>query len=150
VAADDRGHGAGDVLRTLLVAGGFAFAVVLVVIFIYPELGLLSSLLIMAAVTLMLVRAYSLGHRYRCARCGDVFRVPLLVDLLTMGGIGKNPDGTYHNWKSLTCPRCGRRSRAVVVKHFGDEVGDADAYADAEGGRRRRPRSRQRRGGRQR
>ncbi|HMK92772.1 MAG TPA: hypothetical protein VK576_07220, partial [Thermoleophilia bacterium] len=31
-------------------------------------------------------------------------------------GIGKNADGTYHTWKSLTCPSCGKRTRAVAVR----------------------------------
>jgi len=107
--------GLSSVLRKLLVVGGFAFALLTVILIIYPWGGLLPSVLVMLATTIMLVRAYSLGYRYRCGACGKGFRVPLVVDVLTMSGIGKNPDGTYYNWKSLTCPHCGERSKAVVV-----------------------------------
>ena len=107
--------GLSSVLRKLLVVGGFAFALLTVILVIYPWGGLLPSALVMVATTIMLVRAYSLGYRYRCGACGKGFRVPLVVDVLTMSGIAKNPDGTYYNWKSLTCPHCGQRSKAVVV-----------------------------------
>ena len=107
--------GLSSVLRKLLVVAGFAFALLTVILVIYPWGGLLPSALVMVATTIMLVRAYSLGYRYRCGACGKGFRVPLVVDVLTMSGIAKNPDGTYYNWKSLTCPHCGERSKAVVV-----------------------------------
>lgn len=107
--------GFSSVVRKLLIVAGFAFSVIMVVLFIYPWGGWLPSVLVMLATTFMLVRAYSLGYRYRCGNCGRGFRVPLLVDLFTMSAIGKNPDGTYFNWKSLTCPNCGQRSKAVVV-----------------------------------
>ena len=29
---------------------------------------------------------------------------------------GKNPDGTYYSYKTLTCPNCGKRTKARVVK----------------------------------
>ena len=106
----------GDVLRRLIVGGGLVFAFILIILIIYPRYGWLYSLLLMVIVTFMLVRAYSMGYRYICANCGRAFKVPLVVDFLTFSGMGKNPDGTYHTWKSLTCPHCGRRTRAVAVR----------------------------------
>ena len=105
-----------DVARRVLVGAGFAFSFFLVVLVIQPRYGWPFSLGLMLIVTIMLVRAYSMGYRYRCASCGTVFKVPLPVDFLTFSGMGKNRDGTYHTWKSLTCPSCGRRTRAVAVR----------------------------------
>ncbi|MGD0998528.1 MAG: zinc ribbon domain-containing protein [Thermoleophilia bacterium] len=112
-----------DVLRRLLVVVGFAVAFAMVIMLIYPHYGLAFSLLIMLVLAVFLVRAYSMGYRYRCAGCGHRFKVPLLVDFLTFSGMGRNPDGTYHTWKSLTCPSCGRRTRAVAVR-MGPDASD--------------------------
>jgi hypothetical protein len=120
--------GLSSVARKLLVVAGFAVSVILVVLYVYPRVGWFPSLLIMAAVTLMLVRAYSLGYRYRCGNCGRGFRVPLIVDLFTMSAVGKNPDGTYFNWKSLTCPHCGQVSKAVVVHSPVADPGEHDVW----------------------
>ena len=100
----------------MLVGAGLVFCFLVIVIAIEPRYGWPFSLLLMLIVTIMLVRVYSMGYRYRCANCGAVFKVPLAVDFLTFSGIGKNSDGTYHTWKSLTCPSCGRRTRAVAVR----------------------------------
>jgi hypothetical protein len=121
--------GFSSVLRKLLVVAGFAFSVIVVILFIYPWGGWLPSALVMLATTVMLVRAYSLGYRYRCGSCGKGFRVPLLVDLFTMSGIAKNPDGTYYNWKSLTCPNCGEISKAVVVSSPISDPKEHDVWA---------------------
>jgi DNA-directed RNA polymerase subunit RPC12/RpoP len=132
-----------DVLRRIMVALGLVFSFILITVFIYPRLGLIPSLLLGLVVTVTVVRAYSLGHSYRCANCGHVFRVPLMVDFFTASGIGKNPDGTYHNWKSLTCPECGERSRAVSVRRApGDEsTRDGAAPGDESTRDRAAPRS---------
>jgi predicted RNA-binding Zn-ribbon protein involved in translation (DUF1610 family) len=103
-------------MRRLLVIFGFGVAFVVVIFLIYPRYGLAFSLVLMLILAVFLVRAYAMGYRYRCANCGHQFKVPLLVDFLTFSGMGRNPDGTYHNWKSLTCPSCGQRSRAIAMK----------------------------------
>jgi len=105
-----------DVLRRVLVIFGFAVAFAMVMLLVRPKYGLAFSILIMLVLAVFLVRAYSMGYRYRCAGCGHVFKVPLLVDFLTFSGMGRNRDGTYHTWKSLTCPSCGRRTRAVAIR----------------------------------
>ena len=33
-----------------------------------------------------------------------------------MSSMGKNPDGTYYSAKKLTCPRCGKVSKAKLLK----------------------------------
>ena len=105
-----------DVMRRLLVGGGFVFSFLLVVTIIMPRYGVLFAIFVLFVVILMLVRAYSIGYRYKCANCGTVFKVPLPVDFLTFSGMAKNRDGTYYTWKSLTCPSCGQRTRARAVR----------------------------------
>ena len=36
--------------------------------------------------------------------------------LLHRVAVGKNPDGTYYSYKTLTCPQCGKSSKARVLK----------------------------------
>ena len=145
-----------DVLRRVAVVFGFAVAFGMVMLLVYPKYGLAFSLLLMLILAIFLVRAFGMGYRYRCANCGHVFKVPLLVDFLTFSGMGRNRDGTYHTWKSLTCPSCGRRTRAVVVRAPSDESSGATEASASSGDGDRRPvpadkgRSPQRRGGRKR
>jgi predicted RNA-binding Zn-ribbon protein involved in translation (DUF1610 family) len=144
-----------DVLRRVLVIFGFAVAFAMVILLVYPKYGLAFSLLIMLVLMVFLVRAYAMGYRYRCASCGHVFKVPLLVDFLTFSGMGRNRDGTYHTWKSLTCPSCGQRTRAVVVRADADPGTDADGSSASPGGGSSpaatdKGRAPQRRGGRKR
>lgn len=122
-------------LRAVLVVSGFVFSFLLVVLFIYPALHLLPSILIMVAITFMLVRAYSVGYKYRCGNCGKSFHVPLMVDFLTPSGVGKNPDGTFHSWKSLTCPHCGERSHALVLRRALGDALKTSPWADDEAAR---------------
>jgi hypothetical protein len=147
-----------DVLRRVLLVVGFGVAFGFVMFLIEPHYGMGYAVLLLLLLILLLVRAYATGYRYRCAHCGHVFKVPLLVDFLTFSGVGHNPDGTYHTWKSLTCPSCGRRTRAVAVKvKFAEPEGDADdgRYKSRDGGGTARtpaakPRAPQRRAGRKR
>jgi hypothetical protein len=53
---------------------------------------------------------------YRCASCGNTFQVGTMVNFFTTGSVGKNPDGTYFAAKTLPCPRCGKRTKARLVK----------------------------------
>jgi DNA-directed RNA polymerase subunit RPC12/RpoP len=140
-----------EALFRVLTAVGFAVAFVMVTLFIYPRYGLGFALLIMLLLTIMLVRAFSRTYVYRCANCGHKFKPPMLVHYLTFSGMGRNPDGTYHTWKSLTCPSCGKRTRAVGIRQ---QVGEAqpEPYESRpdDASRQARPKARtpQRRGGR--
>lgn len=142
-----------DVLRRLVLGAGLVFAFLLVAFFVYPHYGVITSLVLMFIVTFTLVRAYAMGYRYRCAHCHAVFKVPLAVDFLTFSGMGRNPDGTFHTWKSLTCPSCGQRTRAIAVRV--ETVDEAEVVGEDAGRRRRaaaaeKRSAAQRRGGRKR
>ena len=137
----------------LAISFGVAFA--FVVLFIYPRYGLAFTIFIMLVLTVMLVRSFSRTYSYRCGNCGHAFRAPTVVNFLTFSGVGRNPDGTYHTWKSLTCPRCGQRTKAIALKmapgdtaadpYVSRERGGSQAGRSGKGIARRPP---QRRGGR--
>ena len=140
-----------EALGRIFTAVGFAIAFVLVALLIYPKYGLGFSLLIMLLLSIMLVRAFSRTYVYRCANCGHKFKPPMLVHYLTFSGMGRNPDGTYHTWKSLTCPSCGKRTRAVGIRQqFGDAQPEPYESRPDDASRQSRPKPRmpQRRGGR--
>jgi hypothetical protein len=137
----------------ILTALGFAVAFAMVTLFIYPRYGLAFSLFIMFLLTIMLVRAFSRGYLYRCLNCGHKFKAPLLVHYLTFSGMGRNPDGTWNTWKSLTCPSCGKRTRAVAIKAQPGQASAATPYESRPGVRPAasdKARAPQRRGGRKR
>ena len=119
-----------DVLRRVLLVVGFGVAFGFVMFLIEPRYGMGYAVLLLLVLILLLVRAYATGYRYRCANCGNIFKVPLLVDFLTFSGMGRNADGTYHTWKSLTCPKCRQRTRAVAIKvrHGESAAADGDRY----------------------
>ncbi|MBE0481738.1 MAG: hypothetical protein IBX68_12275 [Dehalococcoidia bacterium] len=59
---------------------------------------------------LFLVRWHAGRFGYRCRECEYDFEISTFTDLISFQGPG---DG---GWKYLKCPRCGRRSRAIVLK----------------------------------
>jgi hypothetical protein len=138
----------------ILTALGFAVAFAMVTLFIYPRYGLAFSLFVMFVLTIMLVRAFSRGYLYRCLNCGNLFKAPLLVHYLTLSGMGRNSDGTWNTWKSLTCPSCDKRTRAVAIKARPGQAAAVTPYESRAGSRpattRDKPRAQQRRGGRKR
>jgi hypothetical protein len=94
----------------------FVAAMVLAITVVRPWKGTGLAVFFILAVTVTLVVWHTRAYGYQCAACGKVFQVPAMVNFFTPGGVGHNPDGTYHAWKSLTCPYCGKRSRARVLK----------------------------------
>jgi predicted RNA-binding Zn-ribbon protein involved in translation (DUF1610 family) len=56
---------------------------------------------------------------YLCGKCGKAFQVPTTVNFFTASSVAKNPDGTYYSYKNLTCPHCGKQSKARLVKRVG-------------------------------
>jgi hypothetical protein len=98
-------------LLVILVAGvWFSLAV------LRPKSGTLITVLFLIALFWFVVGMFSRKYAYRCANCGKVFRVPTTVNFFTPSGVAKKPDGTYFPWKSLTCPHCGQRTKARVLK----------------------------------
>ena len=146
-------YSARESLGRILTAVGFVVAFVLVILFIRPRYGLAFSVFILVLLTIMLVRAFSRTYLYRCANCGHLFKAPWVVHYLTFSGMGRNPDGTYHTWKSLTCPNCGQRTRAVGVRQQPGQA-EPEPYRSRDDGGRQAPRPKarapQRRGGRKR
>jgi DNA-directed RNA polymerase subunit RPC12/RpoP len=60
---------------------------------------------------LLLVGWHARAFAYRCRNCGHEFAISLLTDLVSPHGPGRGG-----GWKFLRCPRCGRWTRAFVIR----------------------------------
>jgi DNA-directed RNA polymerase subunit RPC12/RpoP len=105
-----------DWLRTILFVVLLMAALLIGLLVLRPRFGWPATAIWVVVCLLILVRWTSRAYGYRCAACGKDFQVPTVVNFFTPQGIAKRPDGTYYSWKSLTCPHCRKRSKAMVVK----------------------------------
>ena len=94
----------------------FVAVIVFALVVIYPWRGFLPTMLLIVAGLWMYIALVSRKTGYLCEKCGKPFQVPTTVNFFTTSSIGKNPDGTYYSYKQLTCPNCGKRTKARVVK----------------------------------
>jgi DNA-directed RNA polymerase subunit RPC12/RpoP len=100
----------------------FVAIVVFAVAVVYPWRGFLPTFLLIMAGLWMYVSLVSRKSGYRCAKCDKAFQVPTTVNFFTSSQVGKNPDGTYYSYKTLTCPYCGERTKARLVKRVGADT----------------------------
>lgn len=105
-----------DRRRTLLYIAILVCSVVVAVTVIAPLRGPIAAALLVLVTLWTLVAWHNKGFAYRCANCRRVFQVPTFVNFLTFQGVARRPDGTYHGYKSLTCPYCRERTRATIVR----------------------------------
>ena len=105
-----------DWLQAFIRVALVMMALVVALAVVRPRYGWLLTVVFVAVSLLTLVRWHSRTYGFRCASCGHDFQVPTTVNFFTPSGVAKNPDGTFYGWKALTCPRCGKRSRAKVLK----------------------------------
>jgi DNA-directed RNA polymerase subunit RPC12/RpoP len=94
----------------------FVVVIIVAIFVVYPSRGVLPTVLIILASVWVWVSLMSRKTGYRCGNCGKAFQVPTTVNFFTASAVGKNPDGTYYSYKQLTCPHCGKRSKARLVK----------------------------------
>lgn len=94
----------------------FIMMIVFSVTVIYPWRGAVWTMLVVLLSLWVYIRLMSQRTAYKCGNCGHVFQPPTLVNFLTMSSMGKNPDGTYYSAKKLTCPRCGKVTKAKLLK----------------------------------
>lgn len=97
----------------------FVGIVLVAILVIYPWRGFLPTFILIIAGLWMYVSLVSRASGYVCAKCGKPFQVPTTVNFFTQSAVGKNADGTYYSYKNLTCPHCGRRTKARLVKRVG-------------------------------
>lgn len=102
----------GTIWRFAVFVGLISFAIIV----IYPWRGLALTLMMVVLSLWLYTRLMSGRLGYRCAKCGKVFQVPTLVNFLSLSTVGKNRDGTYYSAKNLTCPYCGKLTKARLVK----------------------------------
>jgi DNA-directed RNA polymerase subunit RPC12/RpoP len=66
---------------------------------------------IAASALFLLVRWHARTYAYRCRNCSDEFEISTLRDLVSPHGLGLGG-----GWQLLRCPRCGRWTRASVIR----------------------------------
>ena len=94
----------------------FVLLIVFALLVVYPWRGWFPTLLMVVLSLWLYIRLMSQRTAYRCANCGNVFQVPTTVNFFSTSSMGKNPDGTYYSAKKLTCPRCGKVTKARLLK----------------------------------
>jgi DNA-directed RNA polymerase subunit RPC12/RpoP len=104
----------GDWRRTAVYIGLYVALVIGGAVLWLPDQWYL-WLLLVAGGLVLLVRWHARRFAYRCGHCGHEFEISAWTDLASPQGIGKEG-----GWKLLRCPRCGERSRAVVIKKAAD------------------------------
>jgi DNA-directed RNA polymerase subunit RPC12/RpoP len=108
----------GTVWKLALFVGVVVFALLV----LYPWKGFLPTFILIVAGLWMYISLVSRKSGYLCAKCGKAFQVPTTVNFFTASAVGKNPDGTYYSYKNLTCPYCGKQSKARLVKRVGADA----------------------------
>ena len=124
-----------DYLRTVWLLLALVLGTLFALLVLRPHSGTAVTVIFFLALFWTLTSFFSRSSGYRCAACKKVFRVPTTVNFFTPSGVAKNPDGTYYAWKSLTCPQCGKRSRARVLKRA--DLSGGGALLKGPGGRRK-------------
>jgi predicted RNA-binding Zn-ribbon protein involved in translation (DUF1610 family) len=97
----------------------FVGIILLAILVVYPWKGFWPMFILILAGLWMYIGLVTRTSGYLCAKCGKAFQVPTTVNFFTQSAVGKNPDGTYYSYKNLTCPHCGKQSKARVVKRVG-------------------------------
>ena len=87
--------------------------------YVYPHRGLVWTIVLVLASVWTYLALVSHDRGYVCANCRKPFQVPTAVNFFTTSSVGKNPDGTYYSYKTLTCPNCGAKTKAKLVKRVG-------------------------------
>jgi DNA-directed RNA polymerase subunit RPC12/RpoP len=100
----------------------FVGIILLAILVVYPWKGFLPMFILIIAGLWMYISLVSRSSGYLCGKCGKAFQVPTTVNFFTTSAVGKNPDGTYYSYKNLTCPHCGKQSKARLVKRVGAET----------------------------
>jgi predicted RNA-binding Zn-ribbon protein involved in translation (DUF1610 family) len=106
----------------------FILLIVFAVAVILPSRGWVWTSVMVLLSLWLYVRLMTRRTAYKCADCGNVFQVSTAVNFFTTSSMGKNADGTYFSAKKLTCPKCGKVTKARVLKR-------ADAQAAKGSGR---------------
>ena len=105
-----------DWLSTTWKLAIFIAVVLVALVWIYPWRGFWPTFLLIIAGLWMYVGLLSRKSGYRCSKCNKPFQVPTTINFFTASQMGKNPDGTYYSYKTLTCPHCGERTKARLIK----------------------------------
>jgi len=101
--------------KLALFVGMLAFCVFVV----YPARGWPLTLLVVVVSIWTYLSLIRRDNGYLCANCHKPFQVGTAATFFSTSLVGKNPDGTYYSYKHLTCPHCGRLTKARLIKRMG-------------------------------
>ena len=87
--------------------------------YVLPHRGVVWTVILVIASLWTYLALVSRDRGYVCAKCHKPFQVPTAVNFFSTSSVGKNPDGTYYSYKTLTCPSCGAKTKARLVKRVG-------------------------------
>lgn len=96
----------GDWYRAVFVLFLFIIVIVLSSVLLLPDYWYLWLLVVITG-TLMLVIWHTKNFAYRCPKCGEIFEISTMENLLGPNGLNK---------KYLKCPKCGKRSWAEILR----------------------------------
>lgn len=102
----------GTTLKLLLLMA----IIVIAIVVIEPRRGIFWTAVFIIGAIWMFVALMSARAGYKCGKCGRTFQVPTTVNFFTISQVGKNEDGTYYSYKTLTCPHCHKLSNARLMK----------------------------------
>jgi fatty-acid desaturase len=94
----------------------FVAVVLFALLVVYPWRGFLPTFLVILTGLWVFVGLVSRSSGFRCDKCGRAFQVPTAINFFTASAVGKNADGTYYSYKTLTCPHCRQSTKARLVK----------------------------------
>jgi hypothetical protein len=104
----------------------FVAIVVFALVVIEPRRGAFWAILFVAGAAWTMTALFHRRNAYRCSHCKRVFQLPTAINFVTPSAVGKNPDGTYYSYKSVTCPLCGHKGKARVVTRGDMKRGGGD------------------------
>lgn len=98
----------------MIVFLGIGFTVALA--WVRPHKGTAYAIVVIFLLVYAVVAWFSRGYGYRCTSCKHEFQVSPMKNFFSMSSVGKRKDGTYYAYKWMVCPKCGKRTKALVLK----------------------------------
>ena len=53
---------------------------------------------------------------YRCRKCHHEFEITIFTNIASLHGLSRNKKLGVFGWSSLKCPKCAKRTNAILLK----------------------------------